>query len=492
MMVLTLLALALGSPGAHAAAYYFTDNGTRAMGRGGAFVAGVDDLTAQYYNPAGLTRMGNVEAYLDVSAISQYVYFDRADEDDLVFEAVENQSPARLIPAFGVASKFGLPDTTIALGMYTPFAPDLSYPSDGAQRYILNDMLILEVAGALSVGQKVNDWMSVGVGMAWWVLHVEQELAVTTLEGDDPSNDIDVGFTVDDRYTPSWNVGVLVDPVHWLTVGASIQPPISYEAEGSITTDFQGHAWSSFLEGAQDCTDLPGISESGPSFTDPDVRFLLTVPLIARAGLLVRPMDKLEVEAAWVYEGWHVLDQVIITDMDLLIDTKDNPLIQGDALVTNDIVLPTYYEDAWSARLGLEYDFNKTFTGRMGGYYETSGIPNKTQGVSFVDGSKYSGSLGGSVRRGGWSLDLAFAKTWLTPRTIDDSELRQLYLQVDLADPSNSAVVNGKVVGNGDFKSNLTFGSVGLTWRGEKKQKEEARDAAAAAVVSPGGAPVGG
>src|SRR5579859_4449240 len=48
-----LLALA-ASGEARAAGLYFSDRGVRPLGRGGAYVAGADDLGAIWYNPAGI------------------------------------------------------------------------------------------------------------------------------------------------------------------------------------------------------------------------------------------------------------------------------------------------------------------------------------------------------------------------------------------------------------------------------------------------------
>src|SRR5580700_4663088 len=42
------------SASAQAAGLYFSDRGVRPLGRGGAFVAGADDLGAIWYNPAGI------------------------------------------------------------------------------------------------------------------------------------------------------------------------------------------------------------------------------------------------------------------------------------------------------------------------------------------------------------------------------------------------------------------------------------------------------
>src|SRR5271154_1505254 len=53
-------AICSGAPSiAHAGGLYVPDRGVRPLGRGGAFVAGADDLGAIWYNPAGLADAGS-------------------------------------------------------------------------------------------------------------------------------------------------------------------------------------------------------------------------------------------------------------------------------------------------------------------------------------------------------------------------------------------------------------------------------------------------
>ncbi|HEX5656048.1 MAG TPA: outer membrane protein transport protein, partial [Polyangiales bacterium] len=54
-----LAASVLSANQAHAGGLYLFDRGARALGRGGAFVAGVDDPSALWYNPAGLLASKN-------------------------------------------------------------------------------------------------------------------------------------------------------------------------------------------------------------------------------------------------------------------------------------------------------------------------------------------------------------------------------------------------------------------------------------------------
>ena len=452
-----------------AAGYYFTDAGTRALGRGTAFVAGADDLSAQYYNPAALVNLNEAQVYFSLSGVEQYVYFDRTDESGFEpFEEVYNEGPYMLIPAFSVGSKFGLRDFTFAAGMFSPFAPDLEYPQDGAQRYILIDSLLWQVGAGLSVGWHLRnwgewdhaawlDWISLGVTPALWNLRAENELGLAAvlntmdedMVGDDPQQDVDVSFKTWDLLRPSARFGLLVEPREWLSFGLSAQPPISYLGEGELNVDFSDHSWQEL-----------GLIE-GDVFTDENVTMAIVVPWVVRAGVAVRPIAPLEIELDGVYEGWHVMQDVVISEMDLEIATAD---YLDDAVITNDIILVAGYRDAWSVRLGAEYDINDTFRGRLGGYYETSAIPDSSQGVGMVDGNKFAVMGGAGADVGSFSFDVAVARSFLADRDIDDSALTMLVLEVDMADPESSEVVNGKVVGNGHFSSHLNFLSLSATW----------------------------
>ena len=144
--MLTALLLAV-LPASQAAGYYTTDIGTRGMSRGGAYIAGNRDLSAQFYNPAALINLKRPQAYINWSMVDQSVDFTRVDLDDSgkiakTYDTVHNIAKPMQIPAFGVAHNFGLKNTMFAIGMFPPFAPDMEYPKKGAQRYTLIDSLI--------------------------------------------------------------------------------------------------------------------------------------------------------------------------------------------------------------------------------------------------------------------------------------------------------------------------------------------------------------
>jgi len=463
----------------HAAAYYFLDAGTRSLSRGGAFIAGNDDLSAQYYNPAALIHLRAPTIQLGFSEVYQAVLFDRADEptEGLTFDAVTNGSPPMAIPTLGFSSPLGTKNFSFAFGFYTPYAPDMAYPSDGAQRYTLVDTLVWQGYAGPSVAWRPIPTLTVGAGVAWTFMRAEEELAVAMcLEGaecgDNPTQDVHIRMAAVDAAQVFWNAGVLYEPKPWLSVGASFVPPVKFHAKGSITADFGDEfGLASFLDGT--------------SFEDDDITLLVNMPMIARLGVAVRPMKGLEIEAAGVWERWSTTPEqcgdygegICITDMNLTITTnKDNPLAPPDDIVlSDDIVLPTNYDDAFSVRLGGDWDINPRFTARAGTFYESSAIPPETQGVSLVDGKKIGYGVGGGVRIiKPLTLDLAFAQSFIAKREITDSEVTMIEMQIDLQDPSSSGIVEGKVVGNGTFSSHLTMASAALTWTfGTKKAENQ-------------------
>ena len=75
-----LLFAVLSSPLGHAAGFYTTTSGAKALGRGGAYTAGVDDLSAQFHNPAALVRIGDPQIMIDMSWVEATSSFTRSGE----------------------------------------------------------------------------------------------------------------------------------------------------------------------------------------------------------------------------------------------------------------------------------------------------------------------------------------------------------------------------------------------------------------------------
>ena len=99
-----VLACAAPSPRvARASGLYFTDRGVRPLARGGAFVAGADDLGSLAYNPAGVAFSGT-SFLLDGGWLNHHSSFTRR---------------AQVVSATGTVRVYNYPEVTSS----TPFLP---------------------------------------------------------------------------------------------------------------------------------------------------------------------------------------------------------------------------------------------------------------------------------------------------------------------------------------------------------------------------------
>lgn len=471
-----IVSLLLASGPAEAAGYYTSDVGVRAFSRGGAYVAGCNDLLALWYNPATLTRLGDGMVTVDVAGVDQRVWFDRqdypgegpldeeGDPTDLVNPPVENEAGAFVIPHLGAASSFGLPDTVFALGFYPPYAPDYAYPADGPQRYTLIDTLVIQTFTGVSAAHRIADRLSIGGGVSWNLLRVEQGLAVRIPQNpsdpnaiEDPQYDVRFDLEGSDSFAIGWNLGLLYEPPSndW-AVGLMMQAPTRFDAQGSMQADFSENYFRTH--------ETFGIVDAD-IVRDELVAFEVSMPLILKAGALVRPIDTLEIELAAVWEGWSVIDQVTITQVDLVVPIdEESGVAQAmqleDIEITEDVILPAGYEDAWSVRLGGEYRLTEDITVRAGGMYETSAIPERTQGVGLMDGDKWGYGLGATVRPlERLHADIGWFQSFIPERTITGSELESITL-----DWQTGELVDGRNVGDGVLRSHASLLGMGVSY----------------------------
>ena len=77
-VAIAIAALLLSST-AWAGNMFLPARGARALGRGGAFTAGVDDGSAIYYNPGGLADIEGISVLVDGALIFQRAGYDRVD-----------------------------------------------------------------------------------------------------------------------------------------------------------------------------------------------------------------------------------------------------------------------------------------------------------------------------------------------------------------------------------------------------------------------------
>ncbi len=439
----------LVSAPAWAGGYFYSDAGIVATGRGGAWVAGADTQFAQYYNPAGLIRIGGPTINVGASGVQQNVGFTRQGIDEegnpFQFEEARNQAAPFAIPQIGFATPLGR-RVALAFGFYSPFAPSAEYDEEGPQRYSVKDTLIYQFSVGPSAAVRVADWLTVGLGLQWKYLQVGQSLDIVTpgfrtLAGANPpesAEDIAVDARVVDLFTPSFNAGLLIEPVDALSIGLAVQPPARFEARGEGSLDFDGHVLSE---------PLGWIDQT--LYDDDDIALNLQLPLVLRGGIAVRPRPNFEIEAAVVYQGWSSTDDLLIEDIDIELDSDilDEELRRVDDTIS----LPAGFRDTWSYRLGAEWRATDVLELRAGGFFETGALVPSGVSVALVDTSKWQLGGGGTLHLIDDRLRIDFAGAFLQfPNLqIRDSTVTQISAGVELGEEGPQTVGNGDLRANG-------------------------------------------
>jgi long-chain fatty acid transport protein len=436
---------------AWAGGYFYSDSGIVATGRGGAFVASAEGQFAQYYNPAGLLRTERPTFNLGLSGVQQKVTFERQRADGTPYPAVENQAPPFLIPEIGFVSPVG-DRFAVAVGFYSPFAPSSEYPEEGPQRYSIKETLIYQFSIGPSFAWQVHDTLRVGVGLQWQYLQVGETVDITINGSDEQSGDIAISARAVDPFTPNANAGLVFTPVAPLSIGLSVQPPTKFSARGTGSLDFTDNALEGLLNASV--------------YTDDDVALNIDIPWVVRAGVAVRPIERLEIELATVWQDWSSLQDIVVEDVDVTVDSDLIP--EEDRVVSDRFELPAGFRDTVSVRLGGEWRVHERVAVRAGGFWENAAVAPDELSVALVDTPKVQVGGGGSVF--GWDdrvrFDAAFA--WLAFRSasIRDSTVRQIDAGVlDSSDP--------QVVGNGDLSSHgWVLGAAASVGFGKRRHAE--------------------
>jgi long-chain fatty acid transport protein len=506
VLALALLTALTGM--AEASGYYFTDAGTRGMSRGGAFIASANDLSAQYYNPAALINLKRSQFYVNHSLVSQKIAFTRQDyvenDDGYVgsekapaydydgqeladgYPTANNIAAAMNIPQFAVGSSLGVKNAYFAFGLHPPFAPRVVYEQGvrdgveptGPQRYNLVDSLVIQFYAGPSAAYRVLPWLTLGASANMTYVSATYGINLMICQDDltddltarcpaDASgveNDIGVGLDMADPFRFTWNAGLLAEPTDWMKIGFSVLPPLKVAGKGDIQAQFANQHWM-----GPNGFDVLGAER----VNDKDVTVMLTMPWVLRGGVAFEPGDKSVVELAGVWQRWSMTKEIRVTDVNLNIPlTEFVGTDLEDVAITDDVVIPADYDNAWSVRLGGEHEVVEALSLRGGLFYETSAIPIQTQAVSLVDGPKVGYGVGATYwykkqQRRVFSLDAGFSQTFIAERTITGSQIRRqeipINLQEVLAGEVTATITPGLGVGNGTMSSQMMFFSAGAT-----------------------------
>lgn len=408
--------------------------GARATGRAGAFTAGVDDGSALYYNPAGMTAIDSDWSFLiDGSLVLQRAGYDRVDSGGNPQPHVDGQMNVLPLPTIALTyrpKQIKGQWVTFGLGVWVPNLGVDSWPENGPQRYS-NISINGSLLGVVELGAsfRIKDWFWLGVGLQNMILHFHSRVMLSACSElncapEDPGFDALTQVDSDSAFTPSGVIGAIF-ALQKLRIGINLQLPFFVRSSGTVATRLP--------------TD-PFFANSEVHGNGIGVDFNL--PLTLRAGVEYRVLPRLRIELDLDYEAWSMQQSFIISPHNVYISGV--PGIGNYYL--NTLTLQRGLNDTFGVNLGLEADVVKKRMGgiilRAGWALETSATPDETASVLTPDALRNVLSIGGGLVLGPVRLDWGYAHVFFADRTVTNSRSLQLNpLQPGLAVP----------VGNGRY-----------------------------------------
>lgn len=462
------LLVTLSASSAAAGGLYFAERGVRPLARGGAFVAGADDLGAIYYNPAGIYDAKS-QFLFDAAFLNfdtEYTRRQRLRQVDpntgevvgtyeQTFDTVEGASQPIPIPTLAASYQVA-EDWVVALGAYAPYASITDFPRNlttgepAPSRYSLITLegSALVIAGAY-VAYAPNDQWRFGLGLQ----ALAGNFVATQVFGacvpdrflcaqEQPEWDALAQLEVGPIFAPSGNLGVTYIPHEQWRIGAAFQAPFAVRAPATLSVRLPS---------------TPTFERSSIDGDEGNVNFDL--PWAVRLGVEFSPVPELQVEVAGAIEGWAMHDSIVLTPNGVGI--RDIPGFPNPYRIPVQSI-PRNFQNTYSARLGGEYtyavDDEIGIAFRGGASYESSAIPPEYLSVLTIDTNKVTLGAGLGLAYGSWRFDAVFAHVFGFDVDLEPEQARIPLLQPLAANQPEPHYING-----GSYSARANVVGIGLT-----------------------------
>ncbi|MHB1048504.1 MAG: OmpP1/FadL family transporter [Bacteroidota bacterium] len=358
-----------------AGGFQLNEHGSRAMAQGGAWAARAYDGSAIFFNPAGLGFQTQGSLYLGTTIIAPSATFYGPTN---LGQSTKNEMVSQVFTPINVYAVYPLMENlTVGIGINNPYGLGSEWPETWSGRYITQKVDLMSFFFSPTVGYKISDNLSVGVGMNYVTGDVSIKRMVSP--GDAQVN-LDLSGT-----GIGFNGGIIYKITEDLSVGLSYRSAVEIEAEG--TAEF---------------------TPSSALFPAGDAAAALELPATAFAGIAYKVMPNFELEADYQFVGWSSYKELKIDFK------KDN----------SSSTSPKNYEDTYILRFGGEYTMDE-FQFRFGYLYDNNPVLDRYSEPLLPDSDRNGINVGlGYKISETISVDVSYLFLKFDERTVTNTEVQ--------------------------------------------------------------------
>jgi long-chain fatty acid transport protein len=420
LAIASVATTALTTTTALASGYAISQQSASALGNALAgSIAGAEDLTYGFFNPAAFARHDGVQAATVGTLIAPHAASENAIGTTAAGTSAGGGSgggdvtPDQIVPAFYGLVPLG-EDLRLGLSITVPWGLETDYDRGWAGRYhALNTRLVTANINPV-LAWRVTDRLQIGGGLQ--VQYASGELSEAIdfgtigagVPGAQPgAMDGSAEMEADD-WGVGFNLGLLFEPTDRLRLGLAYRSRVRHELDGDVAFDLGTSGMGAAIAGA-----------SG-GFVDGGARTTVVTPDTLGFGVHyeVTPAWAVMAEATWT--NWSVFDDLTIG--------FDNPA-QPDSITTTD------WNDSWFFALGATWRPAPVWTLRAGVAFDQSPVPDRTRNPRIPDADRQWLSLGvGYEPAPGIALEAAYTHLFMDKARIDlDQALPGNALRGDLS-----------------------------------------------------------
>jgi long-chain fatty acid transport protein len=363
------------------------------------------DLSGMFWNPAVMTQFAGVNSYTSISGILPFASNSPTAGPLLALGGTNNVGDQALVPGSYFSYQLN-PSLWLGMSVNAPFGLSEHFPDAWAGRdYGAGTTFLRTYNASPSIAYRLNDWISVGVGVQIQYAKAGLNHFLTILGGN-------VNLS-GDGWGYGFTAGVTLMPMSGTTIGLGYRSAINQKIDGSLATP---------------------IGAFGASTT-------VNLPDMVSLGIRQRINPQLTLLGTVEWTNWSRIGTSVISASPL----PASPLL----------TLPFDYKDGWFFSAGAEYQATDRLTLRTGLAYEISPVTDSVRMPLVPDNDRFWASIGATLQiTRSLSADLAYSHIWVRDPTINIS-----------AASGNPWFATTGVTYIGDVSAHVDILSIGIKYR---------------------------
>lgn len=351
----------LATTSAHGAGFALIEQSVSGLGNGFAGGAAIaEDASTVFFNPAGMTRLGENEYLFGLHVVSPTTEFKSSGSSTAANGAVPlrggdggEAGETGVVPNFYYVRRLN-EDLVFGLGVNAPFGLATDYEDGWEGRYHALKSEVMTVNINPSLAFKVNEQLSLGAGINVQYIEVPElsnalDFATICTAAGAPCaatpTTTDGKLELDgDDWSFGFNLGLLYEVDEGTRFGVAYRSRIKHE-----------------LDGEARFTGTPAAFSAMGIFVNDGVTADITLP----ESLSVSAYHELD-------SRWAVMGDVTWTRWDRF----DELRVEFDTNPQDDLVTPENWDNSVRYSLGLSYRYNDRWTLRTGVAYDETPIPS--------------------------------------------------------------------------------------------------------------------